>query len=303
MAIIQNPPKTLVTLKRNMTILVFGHTGWIGSQLVELLKKEGYDSILSKARLDDYAALVSEFEKATGVTHCLLAAGLTGRPNVDWCENHKNEVVSVNIIGTSMIADMCSRKGIHLTFLSTGCIYEYDEDHPIGGPGFLETDTPNFDKSFYSYTKIITEKIVKEFPTTLVLRIRMPLSDDLHPRNFITKISKYEKVVNIPNSMTILYDMVPLIPDMMKRKLTGIFNFCNPGTVSHNQILDLYREHIDPNFKYTNFSLEDQAKILKAGRSNNCLDVTKLVKEYPQIPHIDVAIVDLFKRMKVNLNK
>ncbi len=31
----------------------------------------------------------------------------------------------------------------------------------------------------------------------------MPISDDLAPRNFITKISKYAKVVNVPNSMTV----------------------------------------------------------------------------------------------------
>lgn len=32
-----------------------------------------------------------------------------------------------------------------------------------------------------------------------MLRVRMPISDDLVARNFVTKITKYEKVVNIPN--------------------------------------------------------------------------------------------------------
>ena len=74
----------------------------------------------------------------------------------------------------------------------------------------------------------------------------------------------------------------------------GVFNFTNPGAISHNQILDLYKkvramgstpacawwctltacvsvalQHIDPDFWYENFSEEDQAKVLKAGRSNN----------------------------------
>jgi 3,5-epimerase/4-reductase len=37
----------------------------------------------------------------------------------------------------------------------------------------------------------------------------MPISDDLVARNFVTKITKYAKVVNIPNSMTVLTEMLP----------------------------------------------------------------------------------------------
>ena len=51
----------------------------------------------------------------------------------------------------------------------------------------------------------------------------------------------------------------------------GIYNFCNPGAISHNEVLDLYKKHIDPSYVYTNFSLDEQAQILKAGRSNNTL--------------------------------
>lgn len=277
-----------------MKILVIG-AGWIGSQLVDLLKD--HNPIISKIRIDQYGSIAPELDKIQP-THVLLTAGLTGNPNVCNLESRKQETFRVNIIATSVLIDECYKRGIHVTFVSSGCIYSYDEKHPIGGPGFTELDEPNFTGSVYSQSKILVEKIVKEFPNVLVLRIRMPLSDDLHPKNFITKITRYEKVINIPNSMSVLADLLPLLPNMMIRKLTGVFNFTNPGVISHNRILDLYREHIDPNFKYTNFSLEEHDKILKAKRSNNCLDVTKLVKEYPQIPPIDVAIVDLFKRMK-----
>lgn len=51
----------------------------------------------------------------------------------------------------------------------------------------------------------------------------------------------------------------------------GIYNFCNPGAISHNEVLDLYKKHIDPHYVYQNFSLDEQAQILKAGRSNNTL--------------------------------
>ena len=39
------------------------------------------------------------------------------------------------------------------------------------------------------------ESLLKEYPNVLVLRVRMPIVADLtYPRNFITKIIKYEKV-------------------------------------------------------------------------------------------------------------
>ena len=107
------------------------------------------------------------------------------------------------------------------------------------------------------------EDLLKHYPTTCTLRVRMPISDDLSHRNFVTKIVKYDRVVNIPNSMTTLTDMLPVSLVMAERKLTGIYNFCNPGAISHNEVLDLYKKYIDPDYTYTNFSVDEQAKILK----------------------------------------
>ena len=71
--------------------------------------------------------------------------------------------------------------------------------------------------------------------------------------------------------------------------------------ISHNEILDLYKEHIDPKFEYKNFSIEEQNQILKAKRSNNQLDTTKLQQEFPKLPHIKESIIKVFKTMKNNL--
>ena len=41
----------------------------------------------------------------------------------------------------------------------------------------------------------MVEDLLKEYPNCLVLRVRMPIVADLtYPRNFITKIIKYDKV-------------------------------------------------------------------------------------------------------------
>lgn len=120
----------------------------------------------------------------------------------------------------------------------------------------------------------------------------MPISSDLNnPRNFITKISRYNKVVNIPNSMTILDELLPISVEMAKRNLSGIWNFTNPGVVSHNEILEMYKAYIDPGFKWTNFTLKEQAKVIVAPRSNNELDASKLKKEFPELLSIKESLI------------
>ena len=68
------------------------------------------------------------------------------------------------------------------------------------------------------------------------------------------------QVVNIPNSMTVLDELLPISIEMAKRELRGIYNFTNPGCVSHNEVLELYRDYIDPAFKWQNFTLEEQVR-------------------------------------------
>ena len=87
-------------------------------------------------------------------THVFNAAGVTGRPNVDWCESHKVETIRINVTGTITLADVCRENGLILINYATGCIFEYDDKHPINsGIGFKEEDSPNFVGSFYSKTK------------------------------------------------------------------------------------------------------------------------------------------------------
>lgn len=183
------------------------------------------------------------------------------------------------------------------------CIYTYDGAHPVGGAPFTEADPPNYVGSFYSLTKGMVDKLSPNYAHALTLRLRMPISDDLNPRNFVTKITSYARVINIPNSVTVLHDMLPVAMAMMERKLTGLFNFTNPGVVSHNDFLQAYKDVIDPSFWYANFTEEEQAKVLKAGRCNNHLDVAKLQAAVPDIPipSAPEAVKGVFERMKANL--
>lgn len=281
------------------TYLVYGgKRGWIGQKIVQLLQEKNHTVYPAEARLENREELEKEIINLKP-DFIINAAGVTGVPNVDWCEDHQQQTIRSNIIGALNLADLAYIHKIHMTNFGTGCIYEYDEAHSMfSGIGFKEGDEPNFAGSFYSKTKIMLDKLLASYPNVLNLRLRMPISSDLHPRNFVTKITKYQKVVNIPNSMSILDDLLPISIEMGQRNLTGNYNFTNPGTISHNEVLALYKEYIDPNFTWQNFTVEEQDKILKAKRSNNELDVSKLLNDFPDVPPIKESIQNVFKRMK-----
>lgn len=280
------------------TFLVFGgKTGWIGKKVVKILQDEGHQPFCAESRLENRESIIAEIEKYKP-DFIINAAGVTGRPNIDWCETHRQETIRANVLGALNLADVAYLYNIHVTNVSTGCIYEYDERHPMwSGIGFTEKEKPNFEGSFYSTTKIMLERLILEYPNVLNLRVKMPISIDMD-KGFVAKIIKYEKVVNIPNSLCILDSLLPKMIDMTLRGIKGNFNFVNPGALSHNQVLELYRQYVDPSFTWKNFSLEEHNKILKARRANAELDAQKLLCLYPDIPPVKDALIALFKEIR-----
>lgn len=134
------------------------HTGWIGGMLAELLTKSGKEFYLADSRCENRESVKAELLKYKP-THVLNAAGITGMPNVDWCETNQEKALRSNVLGSMTVSDLCQELDIHCTLYATGCIFEYDEKHKIGsGIGFTEEDAPNFDGSFYSKTKVKKKK-------------------------------------------------------------------------------------------------------------------------------------------------
>ena len=134
--------------------------------------------------------------------------------------------------------------------------------------------------------------------STLNVRIRMPITDCDSSRNFISKIISYEKICSIHNSMTVLPELIPIMIDMIINGDTGSINLTNPGTISHNEILQMYKDIVDNNFTWTNFEIEEQDKILLSKRSNNYLDTSLLRKKYPDVKNIHDSVRDVILKIK-----
>jgi dTDP-4-dehydrorhamnose reductase len=137
--------------------------------------------------------------------------------------------------------------------------------------------------------------------STLNVRIRMPITDEINPRNFITKIVNYKKICSIPNSMTVLNELLPIMIEMALNKKVGTVNLTNPGLISHNEILTMYKEIVNPDFTWENFSIDEQNSILASKRSNNCLNTEKISEiTNGKINNIKDSVKYILLKMKNN---
>jgi dTDP-4-dehydrorhamnose reductase len=152
--------------KGKQRYLVFGKNGWIGGMLQELLTSSGKEFYLAQSRCENRESVKAELLKIKP-THVLNSAGVTGMPNVDWCEFNQEQALRSNVLGSMTVSDLCQELGIHCTLYATGCIFEYDAEHVIGGKGFTEEDMANFDGSFYSKTKVGDRSLLTPFSVGL----------------------------------------------------------------------------------------------------------------------------------------
>jgi dTDP-glucose 4,6-dehydratase len=284
-----------------MKILVYGSKGWIGNQFINLLEQLNLNYFKGESRTDNEQSLLEEII-AINPSHIVSFIGRThGKigtkeyTTIDYLEQEGKlfENVRDNLFSPFLLAKICSERNIHYSYLGTGCIFKFDDEHPFGleQNGFTEDSMPNFFGSSYSIVKGFTDRMMHLYSNSVLnLRIRMPITGEKNGRNFITKIVTYDKVCSVPNSMTVLPELLPYVVKMMQQNITGTVNLTNPGLISHNEILEMYKEIVDPLFTYKNFSQEEQRKILAADRSNNFLETKKLETLFPEIDNIKVAV-------------
>ncbi len=250
-------------------ILLLGSTGFIGSHLKEALLKKEYEVANPRVEvrnLDEIRGAIDEHQP----DYIVNATGITGKPNVDWCEDQPGETFSVNVAGSINVATAALEKGLKVAQLSSGCVYDGDND----GKGFSETDEPNFFGSLYSRTRVLSEKALKEFPNVLQLRVRIPLLGKSHRKNLIDKLLKYPQMINMTNSCTVIEDFIPATIQLIEMGTTGVMNMTNIGAMNHVGIMSLYKEIVDPAFEINVMTAEDQAALNKR-RSNTTLNTDK----------------------------
>ena len=122
-----------------MKFLLYGHNGWIGNQIKNLLESP----ILGNSRLENFKELEEEIINikpdriisTTGRTHG------EGCNTIDYLEDKLSINLRDNLLGPFNLCKICEKYNIHLTYLGTGCIFDNELDKQ---KKFTEEDKPNF---------------------------------------------------------------------------------------------------------------------------------------------------------------
>lgn len=274
-------------------MMMFGGRGFIAGH-VKTLYPDALTPSTDIAQREAISTLI-EAEKPDVIIN---AAGKTGSPNVDWCESHRAETLHSNVLGPLVLLEECMKRNVYMVHIGSGCIYQGDND----GRGYSEDDPPNFYGSYYSRSKAWSDQMLKDFPV-LQLRIRMPFHSTNEPRNLITKLKGYPRVLDCQNSVTYIPDFLRALETLLNLRATGIYNVVNPSTISPYEIMMLYREIVDPQHTCVRLTLDDLSSVVKAGRSNCILSTDKIhaegVKMLPVKEAVTAALIGMKEeRMK-----
>ena len=264
-----------------MNVLILGK-GYIGSYLEKYLKtcsSKLKDVRIVSRDLCDYSTVAGlhDLMEQKWVDFIINCSGYTGKPNVDACEDAKDLCWDLNVTVPSRIAQVCLDNNIPFGQVSSGCIYTgYEKE-------YSETDIPNFglynnESSFYSKSKHAGELALAD-KNAYIWRIRMPFCNTWSPKNILTKIYKYDKLISMPNSLTNVNDLCKYIYKFIEREYTkerlpaGIYNVVNEGSLNARSIVEMMTDHCikNPNWQFINYNELD----IRANRSNCVLSQDK----------------------------
>ncbi len=282
-------------------IAILGASGFIGSHFARYLETLGVPcAALGRPACDYYDARALAGTLAdVGAEFLINCAGYTGKPNVDACEDHKAACLLANAVLPSIVAEACRRHGIPWGHVSSGCIYTGDP----GGRGFTEEDRPNFsfrqdNCSFYSGSKALGEECLAGAGDIYIWRTRIPFSHIDSPRNYISKLMHYDRLLDARNSLSSLDQFVRACWECWHMRLPfGIWNLTNTGSITTREVTRLIRDHglSDKTFRFFGSEAEFMQVAARAPRSSTVLDNTKARDAGLRLDPVEEALDDAMR--------
>jgi dTDP-4-dehydrorhamnose 3,5-epimerase-like enzyme/dTDP-4-dehydrorhamnose reductase len=267
-------------LKNNFFVL--GARGYLGSHCVKILRNQGYSVFESNDRFNEITSIREKIIKSNA-KYIICAAGISGKPTIDWCEKNEQETYDVNYTGVLNIVKITKELGLHCTIFGSGLVYSGNKKI------YDENDEPDYTEKVYSRIRIELENALKQYNNVLYLRIIFPVTYDNHPKCFISKIKTWKEIHNINIPITIVPLLFKGISKLCIDNIRGIFNFVNNGTISLQYLVQLY--------SFYNNNNNIQAKIINStnARGNYQLTTSKLEK-YITVNDLTHGLIDLFKK-------
>ena len=261
---------------------IFGHSGFIGSVIVRDLLEKKKHIFKTKLRLEN----VEQIERELDIfkpKHIVCSAGLTGNPNISWCETHKTETIETNITYQMTLVHLAHKKKIHLTLIGSGVIFKNDRFYG-------EDESGNYDGNYYGKCRIVLENMVAQYDNVLYARVNYPISCIPSERNLITKILKYKTIQKNLITLTYIDELIPYMIEMAEEYDTGICNLVNNGSICLTEVVRIYSSYKDHPYEVS--SAADTTK------SNSLLSIGKLNRY--NVMNTKEAVADCIRKYVLN---
>lgn len=218
------------TDRKNMKFLVTGVKGQLGFDVVQELKRRGYQAVgvdIEEMDITDEHSVgkVMEEVRPQVVIHC---AAWTA---VDAAEDEENipKVMAVNKTGTEYIAKFCKKFDAKMIYLSTDYVFDGQGEEP------WKVDDQRKPLNIYGQSKcegeIAIEKILEKY---FIVRISWVFGKN--GKNFVKTMLNLGKnhdrltvVSDQIGSPTYTYDLARLLVDMAETERYGIYHAANEG--------------------------------------------------------------------------
>jgi dTDP-4-dehydrorhamnose reductase len=304
-------------------ILLLGASGYIGQAFANALCERNQTFTPLSRNQVDYTkfGVLLQFLREKKPTFLINAAGYTGKPNVDACEDAKADTLAGNTLFPEMLAHACLIESIPWGHVSSGCIFsgakvseggksriekdltkpdllDLPEKNPEAIRGYTENDRPNFTFrdppcSFYSGSKALAEEAITRVGQSYIWRLRIPFDEIDNSRNYVSKLQRYAKVYDNVNSISHRADFVNASLDLWERRAPfGVYNITNPGYITSHQVVRLIERILKPErkFEYWKDDAEFYQLAARTPRSNCVLDVSKLLATGIKIRPVEEAL-------------
>jgi dTDP-4-dehydrorhamnose reductase len=278
----------------NKKVLILG-AGYVGTKLHSFLKTNHHVNIISKKELDySNPKTFSKFLSDNRYDWVINCSGFTGTPNVDGCEDHKEECFHYNVTVPLQITKICNYYNIAPIHIGSGCVYSgynkiYTEDD------LADFGMDSHESSFYSKTKDAFEKLSNHMDR-YILRIRIPFNGIVEPKNYLYKLLNYDNLISKQNSITCVDDLLHFIYSFMQRQYRpefGIYNVVNEGSVDGFDVIQMLKNNGLENPNWSFKSIEEMN--FKVARSNCILSTDKIKQLGLGLPSVNLSLEKAIK--------
>lgn len=223
-------------------LLVTGSTGLVGAALV-LTASKRYEVVAGSRRMGIEFPHAESVELDLTSAESIVAALSAVRPavvvhcaaetRVDWCEDHPDEVMRVNVEGTAQLSRAAASVGARLLYVSTDAVF----DGARGG--YTEEDAPR-PLNVYARSKWLGELAVRrESLDHLVVRTNLygwsVLSKESLAEWILGRLRRSERVPGFQDvifSPLLVDDLVDTLLEMIARGLQGVYHVAARDAVS-----------------------------------------------------------------------